>query len=231
MICINQPYFFPYLGFFQLLFEADTYVVLDNVSMKKKSWITRNYFWETDELFTLKVFNLSQNRTIEDHWVIGPHDQIRRFRLEFEKRNKNDLFSTEALELIDSVWQDLDEKESVSSLNVKCIKPLTAALGINCKVVHQRKIVVGTDLHGADLLIGLCLALGDRDYLNLSGGKALYSEEYFKNKGINLNFIRENLLINNIPKSYQNKSILKLISVFGINSIKNIINNDHMQRI
>ena len=42
MVGIMQPYFFPYLGYFQLISSVDTYVNLDHVSFMKRSYMTRN---------------------------------------------------------------------------------------------------------------------------------------------------------------------------------------------
>ena len=41
-IGVMQPYFFPYLGYFQLINEVDVYVNLDHVSFMKRSYMTRN---------------------------------------------------------------------------------------------------------------------------------------------------------------------------------------------
>lgn len=39
---IMQPYFFPYLGYWQLLSAVDKYVVYDDVAYIKGGWINRN---------------------------------------------------------------------------------------------------------------------------------------------------------------------------------------------
>ena len=42
MIGIMQPYFFPYIGYFQLIQSVDSYVNLDHVAFMKRSYMTRN---------------------------------------------------------------------------------------------------------------------------------------------------------------------------------------------
>ena len=37
-----QPYFFPYIGYFQLINCVDKFVVYDNIEYTKKGWINRN---------------------------------------------------------------------------------------------------------------------------------------------------------------------------------------------
>ena len=39
---IMQPYFLPYLGYWQLMNAVDTYVVYDDVNYIKRGWINRN---------------------------------------------------------------------------------------------------------------------------------------------------------------------------------------------
>ena len=41
-VAIMQPYFFPYLGYFQLLDSIDTLVFFDDVNYIKKGWINKN---------------------------------------------------------------------------------------------------------------------------------------------------------------------------------------------
>ena len=39
---VMQPYFMPYIGYFQLICAVDTFVVLDDVNFIMKGWINRN---------------------------------------------------------------------------------------------------------------------------------------------------------------------------------------------
>ena len=41
-LAIMQPYFFPYIGYFQLISAVDLFIVYDNIKYTKKGWITRN---------------------------------------------------------------------------------------------------------------------------------------------------------------------------------------------
>ena len=39
---VMQPYFFPYLGYFQLIDSVDHFVFFDNIQYQRKSWMGRN---------------------------------------------------------------------------------------------------------------------------------------------------------------------------------------------
>ena len=41
-LAIMQPYFFPYLGYFQLIRAVDKFVFYDDVNFIKNGWINRN---------------------------------------------------------------------------------------------------------------------------------------------------------------------------------------------
>ena len=41
-IAIMQPYFYPYAGYFRLLYSADIFVALDCVQFPRRGWVHRN---------------------------------------------------------------------------------------------------------------------------------------------------------------------------------------------
>lgn len=41
-LAIMQPYFMPYIGYFQLNDAVDVFVVYDNIQFTKKGWFHRN---------------------------------------------------------------------------------------------------------------------------------------------------------------------------------------------
>lgn len=67
-IAIMQPYFLPYLGYFQLLAAVDKFVLLDDVNYIRGGWINRNRMLMNGapHLFTLPLRGASQNRPICD---------------------------------------------------------------------------------------------------------------------------------------------------------------------
>ena len=56
-IAIMQPYFFPYIGYFQLINSVDEFIIYDNIQYTKKGWINRNRILvnEKDQLITLSI--------------------------------------------------------------------------------------------------------------------------------------------------------------------------------
>ena len=54
-VAIMQPYFFPYIGYFQLINAVDIFVIYDDVNFIKQSWITRNRILLKNEAFRINL--------------------------------------------------------------------------------------------------------------------------------------------------------------------------------
>ena len=63
-----QPYFFPYIGYWQLLNAADTFVIYDDVHFIKQGYINRNSILVGNKAqkITLEVIGASSNRAINE---------------------------------------------------------------------------------------------------------------------------------------------------------------------
>ena len=61
-----QPYFLPYVGYFQLINTVDKFVVYDDIQYIKKGWINRNKYLlnNEDRYFTISVEKSSQKQEI-----------------------------------------------------------------------------------------------------------------------------------------------------------------------
>ena len=68
---IMQPYFFPYIGYFQLINSVDTFVIYDNIQFTKKGWIHRNRFLQNgkDTMFTLPIKKDSDYLDIDQRFL------------------------------------------------------------------------------------------------------------------------------------------------------------------
>ena len=69
-----QPYFFPYLAYYQLYKCVDEFIFLDDANFIKKGFINRNNIIVdgSEYRFTLSVKEMSQNKSINEHdYVMG----------------------------------------------------------------------------------------------------------------------------------------------------------------
>ena len=68
---IMQPYFFPYIGYWQLMNLVDKYVIYDDVNFIKGGWINRNKVLMNGEgkYFNLPMKGASPNKKINEIMV------------------------------------------------------------------------------------------------------------------------------------------------------------------
>jgi septum formation inhibitor-activating ATPase MinD len=69
---IMQPYFFPYIGYWQLIKAVDKFVIYDDVNFIKRGWINRNKILNQGEgkFINLLVSQASQNKLINELEVL-----------------------------------------------------------------------------------------------------------------------------------------------------------------
>ena len=96
-----QPYFFPYIGYFQLMNAVDEFVVYDNIEFTKKGWINRNRILVNGKDFyiTLPIKHDSDylyiiDRLLADTWPIERKKMLNRIIESYRKApNFNVVFS------------------------------------------------------------------------------------------------------------------------------------------
>jgi hypothetical protein len=80
-VAIMQPYFFPYLGYYQLIQSCDVFVLYDDVKYTKKGWISRNRIQQNG-----RVVNVSlQLKNDRDDCLIGE----RSLALDFDRAKRS----------------------------------------------------------------------------------------------------------------------------------------------
>ncbi len=75
-IAIMQPYFLPYIGYFQLIAAVDLFVVYDNIKYTKKGWINRNRMLRNgaDAMFSLPLKAAPDTSTCGDREMAPDFD-------------------------------------------------------------------------------------------------------------------------------------------------------------
>lgn len=185
-IAIMQPYFLPYLGYFQLIDAVDKFIFLDNVSFIKKGWINRNQL-KNKFKFTIPIEKQSQNKLIKDTKIKWDDKLILKFR-----KNINRLYyNSPNFRLINNILDDImcHRYESISDLAIRSIECFSDYLNIKTefKISSNENYFKGKN--STDTLINICKKEGADIYINPPGGEKLYSKKYFFREKIKLCFI------------------------------------------
>jgi hypothetical protein len=186
-IAIMQPYFFPYVGYYNLLAEVDKFVIYDDIQFTKRGWINRNYLnsrtgpW----LFSIPVTNVS---TIEN---IG----LKRIAPEF---NRSKLISR-----IEQNYQKFAAPEKLAKVRTMIsfssdslfeylffsLTEMSEEIGVNPdKIIRSSSLGSFANYKGQEKVIRICKSLNADEYMNPIGGKTLYDADSFEKSGILLRF-------------------------------------------
>lgn len=187
---IMQPYFFPYLGYWQLLANVDKYVVYDDVTYIKGGWINRNNFLINGQknLLTMRLEKANSYTLIKD---ITIKDDFVKFLKTIEMSYKKAPFFEDSFRLLKDICQCPDKKLGQFLFNSH-IK-ICEYLGIDTELILSSSFEKHTELKGKDKVISICKQLGADEYINAIGGQELYDKKEFAENGIKLNFLQANL--------------------------------------
>lgn len=187
---IMQPYFFPYLGYWQLLANVDKYVVYDDVTYIKGGWINRNNFLINGQknLLTMQLEKASSYTLIKD---IAIKDDFVKFLKTIEMGYKKAPFFEDIFRLLKDICQCPDKKLGQFLFNSH-IK-ICEYLGIDTELILSSSFEKHVELKGKDKVISICKQLGADEYINAIGGQELYDKKEFAENGIRLNFLQANL--------------------------------------
>jgi hypothetical protein len=212
-VAIMQPYFFPYLGYFQMVQAVDDFVFYDDVMFIKKGWINRNriLMQGSEFLFTIPLEKQSQNKTIRETQVSWGTDFSGKFLSQLDSAYKKAPNFDQLMPLI----QDLlnQRPESMAELAGKSIELVWQYLGLT-KRFHYSSQLKNNQMEGrAERLIHLTKELGATQYINAMNGQNLYDKEFFAAQNIELLFCKPSLLPYNQGKSKSFVAGLSMIDV------------------
>lgn len=213
---IMQPYFFPYIGYFQLINAVDIYVNLDHVSFMKRSYMTRNTI-KNNTTINIPVHGGSQNKSCVDIKVNYENNYINNFLTTLHHLyNKQSPYYN--IILNDIIFPFPPEGASISQFNLTYIKRICNYLDIKTTIIDSS--VGMTNLKKGEGLKEIVCNLNGDSYINAIRGKELYSKDDFRLDGIRLSFIK----MGEVKFENPYTSILDLLFTYPKEHIKEQLN-------
>lgn len=214
---IMQPYFMPYIGYWQLMNLVDRYVIYDDVNFIKGGWINRNRILVNGapKYFNVPMLGSSSNVLINEVRVDHNAAVIRKSLRSIEGAYKKAPYFNIVNPMLEEIlWcgEDNIAKYIEHSFRVIC-----KYLDIRTELIVSSDLDKDTTLKGQDKVIAICRLLGATEYYNAIGGRELYSYEAFQEHGLQLKFVEtKNIVYQQFGNTFQPN--LSIIDVMMFNS-------------
>ena len=180
-----QPYFFSYLGYWQLIYESDKFIFFDDVSYINKGYIDRNYIIYGGKQFKIKLelFKASQNKLINEIKIGNNKLKILR---QIDLAYRNSPCYEYFMPIVNDIM--MNDENNLARFLGNSIEKIAEYLEIKTKFLYSSNFNTGKT--GRNKIKDLTLLNNGNIYLNMIGGKFLYDQEDFFNSGIQLIFLK-----------------------------------------
>ncbi len=221
-LAIMQPYFLPYIGYFQLINVVDKFVIYDNIQFVKKGWINRNRILVNgkDEFISLPLKKDSDFLDINRRFLADTfeNDRDKILRRIKESYRKAPYFE-KVFPFIENVLAY--KNKNLFSYVFNSVKEISGYLGMNTEFIVSSSVTIDHSLKSEQKILAITKEMNAKVYINPVGGLELYSRENFSSSGIDLKFIQSN---GNSYKQFDNEFVpwLSILDVMMFNSKKEI---------
>lgn len=189
---IMQPYFFPYIGYYQMAAAVERFLIYDDVNYINRGYIARNKLLVNGKEwnFAVPLSGASQNLLIKDvgidmgSWEPWKKKFLRTVDMSYRKAPNYGP----GMELLEEVLTITDDR--ITSLAQRSVQLLMERLGRPVRFERTSEMELRQDLKFEERLIDICQHEHVSHYIQSQGGTSLYSTGRWKELGLSLQFIR-----------------------------------------
>ena len=192
---IMQPYFFPYIGYFQLINMVDKYVIYDTACFANNKWGFRNQILINGApgFFRVKTLKASQNKCFNEIKVSGDIETKINSIHTLECAYRKAPHFSEVMPILEQFL--MADYDNLSELNIVSNKLICDYLGIKTEILLMSELDHDRDLKRQYRIYDVCRVLGCNEYVNSIGGMELYDFDEFRDNGIELSFLKSDDII------------------------------------
>lgn len=187
---IMQPYFMPYIGYWQLMNAVDKYIIYDDVNFIKGGWIHRNRILINGQIkyFNIPMLGASSQKLINEI-AVNQNENLKNknLRILMNAYQKAPYFN----DIFPILEEILNCKETIlSKFILNSFQYINEYLNIQTELILSSSLKKDCNLRGEKKVLAICELMNATEYYNAIGGRELYSFEAFERKGIKLNFLK-----------------------------------------
>jgi hypothetical protein len=234
-IAIMQPYFAPYLGYFQLIAASDVFVFYDDVQFMKKGWLRRNRIWsnEQEQLISIPCIGASSNQLIKEIQVAVNHPNYIKIKKSILQSYARAPEFKKVRPLVEYIFDG--QQKSLAEFNADSIVVVLDYLNLRRELTYSSQLSPESrGLSRSDRLIAITKKLEGSTYINSIGGQDLYDKSHFNQNEVELKFLHPNIpVFQNGPRRGlpMNFSIIDTLMWNDVNELQQILKESHTSQI
>ena len=198
-IAAHQPYLFPYLGYFQIINSVEKFILMGDLQHINRGWVNRNIIQPPGQESTYFTFPIGHGKHFapiyENHYVQFEQKKKKYLKtmIQYHKSKNFD----EAYNLVETIFECTSD--NVADFNEFSILKICEYLNIKTDIIiseknddsiYRKKI---QELEKTERAWYICRYYNCCHMVNAYGGIKLYDKALFREKGIELQFIKTNL--------------------------------------
>lgn len=215
-IAIMQPYLFPYIGYFSLIYNTDRFVFFDTPQYIRKGWINRNRIISSSGepiYFTVPTQKAARETAINQILINNAQQWQEKLYGQLSVYKNKAPYYAKVLELVHDVVDG--EKNMISELAIDSVMKTCNYLGIDKPFdVFSKMNLPGVFANAPDeWALSISQKLGCDTYINPPGGKAFFDCDKYKKAGIRLQFLEQKLVpyVQKLGRFVEGLSIIDLM--------------------
>jgi hypothetical protein len=192
-VAIMQPYFFPYIGYFQLMNAADVFVLFDDVKYIHRGWINRNRVLKPKDSWQyigVPLEKHSSKALIKDVYIHSSIEWKRKILSQLHHYKKIAPFFYKTIKFVEETLNSF-QGGNIVELNYHIIKSVTDYIGINIKLLISSECEFDySDVHNSgDWALSIAKQLNASLYINPIAGKELFDNQKYNDFDVELAFL------------------------------------------
>jgi len=227
-LAIMQPYFFPYIGYWQLIHAADVFVLFDDIQYIRHGWINRNRILKPGGGAQYFMATLQKHSTYELIRNISAHpdtDWKRKILGQLDHYKKRAPYFTETRNIVAGLLDDIQDLR-IARINLLLITGICALLGLERTVVlsSECNFDYSNACDAGEWALRISEQLGALSYINPISGASLFSPEKFHSSGVALTFLEPGNIVYDQRESFVPwLSIIDVLMFNGVAGTKNML--------
>ena len=229
-LAIMQPYFFPYIGYWQLIHAADRFVLFDDAQYMRHGWVNRNRILKPGGGWQYILVPLKKHEVTESIKNVHAHPDKKWRELiiaQLAHYIKKARYFDETNELVRETLFSNNE-QSIAAINFAIINKLCEYLDIKKEIIvsSEQNFDYSNVGDAGEWALRISEQMGASEYINPAAGAELFDREKFSSSNIRLSFLKPREIVYSQRGDFEpSLSIIDVLMFNGIEGTKELLKN------